>query len=72
MTRFKFSTTQTAMLGSIRVSEENHHKIKSIAMHKGVTINEVTRVLIDIGLEEFEKEYPTEMLDHIPTRKAQS
>jgi len=63
MTRFKFSTTNTSMLGGIRVSDINHHKIKSIAQYKSVSIQEVTRVLIDIGLEEFEKEYPEQMLE---------
>lgn len=58
MSKFKFSSNNTAMLGGIRVSKENHYKIKSIAQLKGVTIQEVARVLLDVALEEFEKEYP--------------
>jgi ABC-type nitrate/sulfonate/bicarbonate transport system ATPase subunit len=71
MGRFKFSTTSTSMLGGIRVNDEVHHKIKSIAAHKNITIQEVTRVLIEVGLEEFEKEYPEQMLQLTnPTEEA--
>lgn len=62
MNKFRFSTTSTAMIGGVRVSEANHHKIKSIAQLKGVTIQEVVRVFIDFALEEFDKEYPDHYL----------
>lgn len=67
MSRFKFTTNSTSMLGSVRVSDSVHHKIKSIAQHKNITIQEVTRVLIDVGLEEFDKEYPEHFFNANPT-----
>lgn len=72
MSKFKFSTTNTAMIGGVRVSEENHHKVKSIAQVKGVTIQEVVRVLIDVGLEEFDKEYPEHFFSESPTPSSQA
>jgi hypothetical protein len=59
MTRFTFPPTVklTKMLPT-RVSELTFHKIKSIAQQKEVPTSEVIRQLVDIGLEEFQKEYP--------------
>lgn len=60
MSKFKFSTANTAMLGGIRVSAAIHRRIKEIATEKQVTIQEVTRVFIEAALEEYEKETPHE------------
>ncbi len=58
MSKFKFSTTNTAILGNIRVSDATHHAMKSIAQLKGVTIQEVARTFLEFALDEFNKEYP--------------
>lgn len=57
MSKFKFDTSYSSVVGNVRVSEINHHKLKNIAQQKNVTIQEVVRVFLDFALEEFEKEY---------------
>jgi len=55
--KFKFGENYSSVVGNVRVSEAVHHKLKSIAQQKGVSMQEVVRVFIDFALEEFEKEY---------------
>lgn len=69
MSKFKFSTNNTAMIGGVRVSDEAHHKIKSIAQLKGVTIQEVVRTFLEFALGEFEKEYPEHYFPPNPKSK---
>ncbi len=57
MSKFKFDTNYSSTIGNIRVSDDTHHKLKSIAQKKNVTIQEVVRVFLDFALDEFEKEY---------------
>lgn len=58
MSKFKFDQSYSSMIGGVRVSDLVHHKLKSIAQQKNVTIQEVVRVFLNAALEDFEKEYP--------------
>lgn len=69
MGKFKFGENYSAIIGNVRVSDSTHHKIKSIAQQKGVSMQEVTRVFLEFALEEFEKEYPAHFLANTPNTK---
>lgn len=58
MANFRFNTSHNKLIGGVRIDEKTHHKIKSIAQQKEVSLQEVVRVFIDYALQDFEKEYP--------------